>query len=160
MYAIRSYYEYVYNGVDHSDAATYWVLLEKWGVKLSDIASNGTNNATIEQNNENKFKAQSPAIHNELLRRAKLAVLPATSVKNVLKDATVYFNLNGGSLHVDFNSVEPGCLKIYDITGKTVHYKILENKFNVINTHNLNKGFYLVEVVQSNNRITRSLSIN
>ena len=65
--------KYVFNGVDHSDAATYWTLLGKWGVTLNDVASNGTNSPEIEKANEDKFFAESKRIHNELLRRAKLA---------------------------------------------------------------------------------------
>lgn len=57
--------------VDHSDSATYWVLLGKWGVSLKDIKPDGTNTAAIEQRNENKFKEWSKRIHDELLRRAK-----------------------------------------------------------------------------------------
>ena len=65
--------KYVSNCVDDSDAATYWTLLGNWGVNLKDVASNGTNNATIEKANEDKFRNWSERIHNELLRRAKLA---------------------------------------------------------------------------------------
>lgn len=28
---------FVFNSVDHSDAATYWTSLETWGVSLSDL---------------------------------------------------------------------------------------------------------------------------
>jgi hypothetical protein len=65
--------KYVFNGVDHSDAATYWTLLGKWGVALNDVASNGTNSPEIEKANEDKFFAESKRIHNELLRRIKSA---------------------------------------------------------------------------------------
>ncbi|MEL6649261.1 MAG: nucleoside hydrolase-like domain-containing protein [Bacteroidota bacterium] len=59
--------------VDHSDSATYWSLLGNWGVSLQDIASNGRNFPEVEKANEARFKAQSPAIHAELLRRVKIA---------------------------------------------------------------------------------------
>ncbi len=65
--------KFTFNGVDHSDAATYWVLLEKWGVRLSDVASDGTNNPETEKKNEAAFMEWSKRIHEELLRRAKLA---------------------------------------------------------------------------------------
>jgi tetratricopeptide (TPR) repeat protein len=65
--------KYVQNCVDHSDAATYWVLLQKWGVSLADVRSDGTNSAEIEKTNEEKFKERSKDIHEELLRRSKLA---------------------------------------------------------------------------------------
>jgi hypothetical protein len=65
--------KFVQNCVDHSDAATYWVLLQKWGVSLADVKSDGTNTATIEKVNEEKFKQWSKAIHNELLKRSQLA---------------------------------------------------------------------------------------
>jgi Protein of unknown function (DUF1593) len=66
--------KFAHNSVDHSDAATYWVLLGDWGVDLKDITSNGTNLLEIEQKNENQFKLYSINIHNELLRRSNAAV--------------------------------------------------------------------------------------
>ncbi|MEW4486465.1 nucleoside hydrolase-like domain-containing protein [Thalassoglobus sp. JC818] len=63
--------KYVRGGVDHSDSATYWTLLEKWGVSLKDIASDGTNNAETELSNEQAFKKSSRKIHDELLRRSR-----------------------------------------------------------------------------------------
>jgi len=65
--------KYVHNAPDHSDAATYWVLLENWGVSLHDIKNNGTNFPEIEKMNEEGFLNWSHRIHNELLRRAKAA---------------------------------------------------------------------------------------
>ena len=65
--------KFVHNSVDHSDAATYWVLLSNWGVSLNDITSNGTNKPSKEKENEKKFKEYSKDIHNELLRRSKSA---------------------------------------------------------------------------------------
>ena len=66
--------KYAYNKVDHSDAATYWVLLGTYGVSLADINPNGTNPKATEQANSNKFGTRSKDIHDELLRRAKAAV--------------------------------------------------------------------------------------
>jgi hypothetical protein len=65
--------KYVNESVDHSDSATYWVLLSNWGVSLNDITNNGTNNINTEKNNQLKFKNSSLEIHNELLRRSKAA---------------------------------------------------------------------------------------
>ena len=65
--------KFEYNCVDHSDSATYWTLLEDYGVSLNDVNSDGTNPTDKEQNNENKFKYNSKRIHDELLRRAKAA---------------------------------------------------------------------------------------
>ena len=65
--------KYVRGHVDHSDAVTYWALLGQWGVGLECIAPNGTNSAAIERKNENAFREASTAIHNELLRRSRLA---------------------------------------------------------------------------------------
>ncbi len=64
--------KYVNNCVDHSDSATYWVLLGEYGVSLQDIAANGTNSPTVEKANETKFAAASKQIHDELLRRSKI----------------------------------------------------------------------------------------
>lgn len=65
--------KFTQNCVDDSDCATYWVLLGNWGVSLSDVANNGTNGADLEKANELKFKNSSKSIHDELLRRSKLA---------------------------------------------------------------------------------------
>lgn len=65
--------KFAHNGVDHSDAATYWVLLANWGVSLDDIAADRTNPAETEKSNEEKFKVSSDRIHGELLRRSKIA---------------------------------------------------------------------------------------
>lgn len=65
--------KYVHDGVDHSDAATYWALLGNWGVSLQDITSNGTNLPALEKENEEKFVQWSKAIHDELLRRSQAA---------------------------------------------------------------------------------------
>ena len=63
--------KFVHNSVDHSDAATYWVLLGNWGVSLNDIAPDGTNPPEVEKANKHKFEEWSHRIHDELLRRAK-----------------------------------------------------------------------------------------
>jgi hypothetical protein len=65
--------KFVHGNVDHSDSATYWVLLGNWGVSLNDIASDGTNPPAVEAANEQKFRESSKRIHDELLRRAKAA---------------------------------------------------------------------------------------
>lgn len=65
--------KYVNESVDHSDAATYWVLLGTYGVSLTDIANDGTNDPELEKANELRFRESSERIHNELLRRAKIA---------------------------------------------------------------------------------------
>ena len=65
--------KFVHGNVDHSDSATYWVLLGNYGVSLNDIASDGTNPPAVEAANEQKFRESSKRIHDELLRRAKAA---------------------------------------------------------------------------------------
>ncbi len=64
--------KFAYNSVDHSDSATYWVLLGNYGVGLDDLHSDGTNTVEIEQATENRFRKSSPRIHDELLRRSRL----------------------------------------------------------------------------------------
>ncbi len=66
--------KFAHNSVDHSDSATYWVLLRNWGVGIKDINSNGTNFIEVEQKNEKQFSLFSERIHNELLRRSNLAL--------------------------------------------------------------------------------------
>jgi hypothetical protein len=68
--------KYVYNCVDHSDSATFWVLLEDYGVTLKQIANNGTNSAEVEAINRDAFSEHSKKIHDELLRRSRAASQP------------------------------------------------------------------------------------
>jgi hypothetical protein len=81
--------KYVNNCVDHSDSASYWVLLEEYGVSLKDIAADGTNSAELERANEANFAGGSKSIHDELLRRSKNAVnkISHTPVPAVPNDA-------------------------------------------------------------------------
>lgn len=64
--------KFVYNSVDHSDSATYWVLLKNWGVSLKNIKADGTNPPEIEKTNILRFEDWSERIHNELLRRSQV----------------------------------------------------------------------------------------
>lgn len=66
---------YVHRGVDHSDSATFWVLLGEWGVSLGDLPSDGSNNPTRERRNERAFSDASARIHDELLRRSRAAAM-------------------------------------------------------------------------------------
>lgn len=68
--------KYVFNGVDHSDSATFWVLLGNYGVTLKQIANNGTNSAEVEAINRDSFRDHSKKIHDELLRRSRAASQP------------------------------------------------------------------------------------
>jgi hypothetical protein len=68
--------KFVFNCVDHSDSATFWVLLENYGVTLKQIANNGTNSAEVEAINRDAFRAHSKKIHDELLRRSRAASQP------------------------------------------------------------------------------------
>jgi len=65
--------KYVQNGVDDSDAATYWTLLGKWGVNFNNLKSNGINSPEIEKANEKIFFENAKSIREELLRRIKIA---------------------------------------------------------------------------------------
>jgi hypothetical protein len=68
--------KFVHGNVDHSDSATYWVLLGTMGVTLADIPPDGTNTAEREKANESAFRENSRALHEELLRRARAAAGP------------------------------------------------------------------------------------
>ncbi|MEM6691568.1 MAG: nucleoside hydrolase-like domain-containing protein, partial [Planctomycetota bacterium] len=63
--------KYVRGRVDHSDSATYWTLLGKWGISLKDIPSDGGNNPLIELRNEEALRESSLRIHDELLKRSR-----------------------------------------------------------------------------------------
>ncbi len=65
--------KFVNNKVDHSDSATYWVLLGEYGVGLPEILSNGKNNLALEKRNELNFKQHSYKIHEILLERSLAA---------------------------------------------------------------------------------------
>ncbi len=98
--------KYEYNKVDHSDSATYWVLLGNWGVSLGDISSDGSNPKSTEQANETKFKNKSRAIHDELLRRAKAAanlytLPPSPSPKPSLIPSPTPSTPNSGTIKLE-----------------------------------------------------------
>ncbi|TWT68512.1 nucleoside hydrolase-like domain-containing protein [Crateriforma conspicua] len=65
--------KFAYGSVDHSDSATYWVLMPGFGVTLDDIPADGTNTPAVERANEQTFRKHSRRIHDELLRRSQLA---------------------------------------------------------------------------------------
>lgn len=73
--------------VDGSDCASFLVLLGNWGVSLNDINSNGTNPQEIELANEKKFFDNSPKIHDELLRRSRVA---AGAVSNPITNYNLF----------------------------------------------------------------------
>lgn len=65
--------KFVFNGVDHSDSATYWVLLGRWGVQVEDLPADGRNTPELEKAHEIRFRQSSRSIHDELLSRARAA---------------------------------------------------------------------------------------
>ncbi|MEM1062562.1 MAG: nucleoside hydrolase-like domain-containing protein [Planctomycetota bacterium] len=65
--------KFAHGRVDHSDAATYWVLLPGYGVHVDDIAADGSNAPERETANREAFCRASGEIHDELRRRAILA---------------------------------------------------------------------------------------
>lgn len=65
--------KFAFNTVDDSDCATYYVLLGKYGVCLTDIASNGTNSPNVEKRNEQTFRHHSKQMRDELLKRSNIA---------------------------------------------------------------------------------------
>nr|MBP9872494.1 family 43 glycosylhydrolase [Haliscomenobacter sp.] len=74
--------KFVFNGVDFSDAATFWVLLGNWGVSLADLSPNGVNTMELEKRNEQTFQEWSRQIHDELLNRALSAQPAPKSFRN------------------------------------------------------------------------------
>lgn len=65
--------KYAFDTVDDSDCATYYVLLGKYGVSLSDIASDGSNSPEVEIRNEQKFLNNAQKIRSDLLERSNIA---------------------------------------------------------------------------------------
>ncbi len=98
--------KYAFNKVDHSDAATYWVLLGTYGVNLADINPNGTNPKATEQANSNKFGARSKDIHDELLRRAKAAVYigPADDIPPTTPTNLMITNQSNYTISISWNA--------------------------------------------------------
>ncbi len=68
--------KYAHGNVDWSDAATYVVLMGKYGVTLNDLKSDATTSVDLEAQLENTFKNQSKVLHDELLRRVEAAAKP------------------------------------------------------------------------------------
>jgi xylan 1,4-beta-xylosidase len=77
--------KFVHGSPDHSDSATYWTLLGNMGVRLDDLPPDGSNSPLRERTLEQKFRASSAALHDELLRRSRAAVSPQTEVSLALE---------------------------------------------------------------------------
>jgi len=149
--------KFVYNGVDHSDAATYWTLLGTWGVSLKDVAANGSNPTNVEQANENTFKNWSKKIHDELLRRAKAATATSLTHQIPQSDTKLYSITIDQHLHsaplLHFTILKETMISItlFDIKGKSV-FHLLNSKMATGN-HSialeqspLTSGVYIVKV--------------
>lgn len=95
--------KFAYNGVDHSDSATYWALLGGYGVDLGDVDPRGNNAAKVEQANIDAFYENSKALHEELLSRAKAAAQDAE-----ITQYTISFNAGDGSGTMDSIQVAVG----------------------------------------------------
>lgn len=141
--------KYAYSKIDHSDAATYWVLLGNWGVDLDDINPNGTNPKATEQANENSFKNWSKRIHDELLRRAKAAVPTSSSFElNIPIKATIYPNPSSDKISIELNQFGNAALRMYNITGQTLRKARLTDVITELNISDLPRGVYFIEVQQ------------
>ncbi len=128
--------KYVHSSVDHSDSATYWVLLGDYGVSLQDIAADGTNLPKVEKANETKFAAASKLIHDQLLYRSNLAsekqALQSTDIPGLRYTGKVLWDASSGTVTFassgsmpdsleDFYWVVPASVKrIYIEAGVTV----------------------------------------
>lgn len=152
--------KFAYNGVDHSDAATYWVLLENWGVKLSDINPNGTNPGSTELANETKFKNKSTVIHNELLRRARASQTSSIVQQQTSKNISV--RRNESELYVDVKNDDASKYNFcyYSISGQLLIQKKLENGSNTITLPNVKSGFYVAEIKSQSNKYIQKMVIN
>ncbi|MEM6470751.1 MAG: family 43 glycosylhydrolase [Planctomycetota bacterium] len=78
--------KFVFRGVDHSDSATYWTLLGRWGVGLDDLAADGTNSVELEKKNETTFRKHSKQIHGELLKRSQAAAGGTSNLTSPTRD--------------------------------------------------------------------------
>ncbi len=100
--------------VDDSDAATFWVLLGEYGVKLKDINSNGTNPLKVEKRNEAQFFKNAKKIREKLLTRVKM--------KEVI---------SSGNLFPEKGLTDPHCLiengRLYLFCGHDKSWKTEDN---------------------------------
>lgn len=137
--------KYAYNKVDHSDAATYWVLLGTYGVSLANINPNGTNPKATEQANSDRFDVRSKDIHDELLRRAKAAVKTGTVdfIKSTNSNLRIYPNPAKNFLTIETKSEK---INIYDISGRIIDINIdkTTNGFKLY-VDKLNAGMYFIK---------------
>ena len=65
--------KFAHGNVDHSDSATYWVLIRGYGVELKDLPADSSMPMDLEKSNRDAFKKHSKRLHDELLRRSKIA---------------------------------------------------------------------------------------
>jgi len=149
--------KFVYNGVDHSDAATYWTLLGTWGVSLKDVAPNGSNSASVEQANEDKFKNWSKKIHDELLRRAKAAAITSV-VSPINQSNTSQFSISIAKnsttiplINISIPQESTISLSLYTISGKNTPLFLNKRLVKGIHSFSLEQlsffsGVYIIEM--------------
>ncbi len=104
--------------VDNSDAATFWVLSNDWGVTLEDLNADGSMTAEQEKRNEQIFHQEAPFMQDEMLSRVHAIsgdeeysqaevfwINPPTGkakgIDDIDKEATTWIVLDQGELAYD-----------------------------------------------------------
>jgi len=85
-----------------------------------------------------------------------VASLPRTAVANINSQKQIQFAMYPNPVQTKLNIVLPSSLehatvKVYDILGKQVIQKNLNNAFNKLDVSNINSGIYLIKIIGEDN---------
>ena len=85
---------------------------------------------------------------------------PLSVVKNNIEGFNMYPNpVSNGQLNITSNNWADKEVEIYSMNGQQMYSKVLKNK-EVLDIHNLNKGIYLVRIIEEDKIATRKLVVN
>ena len=81
-------------------------------------------------------------------------------VKNNIEGFKMYPNpVSNGELNIASNNWSDKEVEIYNMNGQQMYNKLLKNN-EVLDIHNLNKGIYLVRIIEDDKIATRKLIVN
>ena len=143
-------YQWKKDGVSLSNGQHYWGVNTRQ-LQVLNITSEQAGNYVLYVNGE----------CNEIVSMAATLTVNTTGISNIYEKGTkVYPNpCSSNYLHIDTDN-ENVRLEISDITGKIFISKILKNNSNTIDVSKLNKGTYIVKLINENQITIKKLIKN
>ncbi len=144
------------NNEQFVDAVSYG---NSWALKYENVTYIGSEpnatDGTSAQLIEGDWIQTNKATPGEVNSAKSLAV-----VKNNIEGFKMYPNpVSNGELNIASNNWADKEVEIYNMNGQQMYNKLLKNK-EVLDIHNLNKGIYLVRIIEEGRVATRKLVVN